>query len=101
LQDVYALAGKVETKDSACSLDCAGVVRAAGKNVQSLSAGDRVVVMAPGHFQTVERYAEFACLKLEQNEKFEVRSFHGYWFGSTVLTLRRRLLSFQQCLPQC
>lgn len=35
--------------------------------------GDRVVVMAPNSFATVECVPEWACCKLEEHESFEVR----------------------------
>lgn len=40
--------------------------------MKSLSAGARVVVMAPGHFATLEAFPEWACAKLRDEEAFDV-----------------------------
>lgn len=73
-QDLYVLAGKVDTKDGTCTLEYSGVVTKVGTGVTNLAPNDRVVVMAPGHFQTTERVPEWACHKLRDNEDFNVSS---------------------------
>jgi hypothetical protein len=74
-KDFYALAGKVETKDAGVKLECSGVVtQVATSNVNCLAVGNRVAVMAPGHFLTHERFPEWACQKLEDSEDFKVVS---------------------------
>jgi NADPH:quinone reductase-like Zn-dependent oxidoreductase len=65
------MAGKVETRLSAGSAECASVVHKVGGKVTSTKPGDGVLVTAPGHFQTVERFPEYACLLLHDEERFE------------------------------
>lgn len=43
--------------------------------MRQLRAGDRVVVMAPSHFGTFERVPEWACYKLQDDEKLAVCEF--------------------------
>ena len=72
IQDVYAYSGKVETQNATTSLECAGIVKRVGSEVSHLKEGDRVVVMAPGHFSTLESFPSWSCEKLEDNEDFNV-----------------------------
>ncbi len=71
-QDVFAYTGRVETHNATTSLECAGIVKHVGTDVSSLKEGDRVVVMAPGHFSTLESFPEWACEKLTDSEDFDV-----------------------------
>ncbi|CAG8973482.1 hypothetical protein HYALB_00011077 [Hymenoscyphus albidus] len=90
-KDFYALAGKVETKDAGCKLECSGVVtRVARENINRLAVGDRVVVMSPGHFLTHERFPEWACQKLEDNEDFNVVSTLPIAFSTAIYALHNR-----------
>lgn len=57
------LAGKVDTKNATCSLEFCGIVERIGSAVLSLAPGDRVVVMAPSHFQTSQVVPEWSCQK--------------------------------------
>ncbi|RAO74337.1 uncharacterized protein BHQ10_010349 [Talaromyces amestolkiae] len=67
-KDLYALAARVDTKGATCSCECSGVVTAIGESVSNFQVGDRVVVMAPGHFATYERFPEWAVCTLEDKE---------------------------------
>ena len=73
-KDVFVYSGKVDTLGATTSLECAGIVTRVGSAVVSLKANDRVVVMAPGHFSSLESFPEWACAKLEDNEEYHVRS---------------------------
>lgn len=73
-QDVFVYTGKVETRNATTSLECAGVVNRVGSDVSNLKPGDRVVVMAPGHFSTLEKFPEWSCEKLKDSEEFNVGS---------------------------
>lgn len=75
-KDVYVYSGKADTRGATTSLEGAGVVTRVGSAVVSLKAGDRVVVMAPGHFSSLEKFPEWACAKLEDNEDYHVCSFY-------------------------
>lgn len=69
---MFVYTGKVETRHGTTSLECAGIVKRIGSNVSSLKEGDRVVVMAPGHFSTLESFPEWSCEKLTDGEAFNV-----------------------------
>ena len=74
-KDVYVYSGKTDTRGATTSLECAGVVSRVGSAVASVKTGDRVVVMAPGHFSSLEQFPEWACAKLEDNEEYSVSLF--------------------------
>lgn len=71
-QDVFVYSGKVETRNATTSLECAGIIKRVGSDVSSLKEGDRVVVLAPGHFSTLESFPEWSCQKLKDGEAFSV-----------------------------
>lgn len=48
------------------------MVKAVGPDVNDLSIGDRVVVLAPNSFRTTERVPAWGCLKMLPEEDFEV-----------------------------
>lgn len=85
-KDVYVYSGKADTRDATTSLECAGIVTRAGSAVVSLKAGDRVVVMAPGHFSSLEKFPEWACAKLEDDEEYNVSFFTSGIFVRLWLT---------------
>lgn len=90
-QDFYVLAGKVNTKDGICKLECAGVVtRVASEGVSRLAVGDRVVAMRPGHFLTRERFPEWACQKLRPDEDYHVASTLPLVFSTALYGLNHR-----------
>lgn len=55
-------------------MECAGVVTRVGSGVSTLKPGDRFVVMAPGHFSTLETFPEWACEKMRDNENYNVKN---------------------------
>ena len=75
-KDVHVLSGRIDTKNATCSAEIAGIVKKIGHAVTAFSPGDRVVVMAPGHFGNVERVPEWACCKLRDKEDYTVCSFY-------------------------
>jgi NADPH:quinone reductase-like Zn-dependent oxidoreductase len=72
VQDLYALKGRVDTRDSVCSSEFTGIVVSVGSLVCDLVPGDPVVGMGPGHLSNYERVPYWACCKLRPNESFEV-----------------------------
>ena len=48
------------------------MVTRVGNDVTRFKKGDRVVVMAPGHFSTLESFPEWSCEKLTDSEDFNV-----------------------------
>lgn len=63
--------GRVDTRSATCSLEFAGVVSKAhsGSNFRQ---GDKVVVMAPSYFATLESVPDWCCCKLAEHETFKV-----------------------------
>lgn len=89
-KDFYVLAGKVDTKNSTCSLEFCGVVDKTGSAVTSLVPGDRVVVMAPGHLETSQIVPEWACQKLQDDEDYNVLSTLPVVYATAIYALRDR-----------
>lgn len=71
-KDVYNISGHVETKRGTSSLEFCGVVRSVGLGAGDLQVGDRVVVMAPNHFTTIERVPAWAAHKMLPGEEYKV-----------------------------
>ncbi|RAH60136.1 polyketide synthase [Aspergillus piperis CBS 112811] len=89
-KDLYAISAKVDTKDTTCSCECAGVITAVGDNVSEFKIGDRVVAMAPSHFATVECLPEWAVLKLRDEEDFTTASTIPLVFSTVIYALHHR-----------
>lgn len=92
-KDLYVLAGKVDTPNSTCTLECSGIVERTGAEVKDLHIGDRVVVMAPGHFKSSEIVPEWACKKLRSDEDFATMCTLPLVYSTAIyaLTMRARL----------
>ncbi|KAI1433783.1 ketoacyl-synt-domain-containing protein [Xylaria sp. CBS 124048] len=70
-RDLQAISGNAtDSNEATCTSQYSAVVKRVGPAVRSFAAGDRVVVMAPGHFATSERVPEWACHKLNADEDF-------------------------------
>lgn len=89
-KDFYMLAGKVDTKNATCSLEFCGIVERIGSAVSSPAPGDRVVVMAPTHFQTSQVVPEWACQKLEDHEDFNVLCTLSVVYATALYALQDR-----------
>ncbi|PYI01585.1 polyketide synthase [Aspergillus sclerotiicarbonarius CBS 121057] len=89
-KDLYVLTAKVDTKNSTCSCECAGVITAVGDNVSGFSPGDRVVAMGPAHFANIERFPQWAVYKLRSDEDFATVSTIPLMFSTVVYALKYR-----------
>lgn len=73
-KDVYALNGRVETRDSTTGFDFSGIVTAIGDSnngsPKNLQVGDRVVAYAPFHIGTTARVPEGCVHVLKASESF-------------------------------
>ncbi|KAI0456760.1 polyketide synthase-like protein [Xylaria acuta] len=69
-KDVYILSGRAETRTGTISNDFSGVVTAVGPDVKDFEVGNRVVVMAPNSFGTVERVPVWAAQRMLPSESF-------------------------------
>ncbi|KAF7539879.1 hypothetical protein G7054_g1806 [Neopestalotiopsis clavispora] len=70
-KDVYAMAGRVETRNKTTAFDFAGVVSAVGPG-SSLNVGTRVVAYAPFHIGTTARVPVGCVHALLDHESFTV-----------------------------
>ncbi|KAI1112504.1 polyketide synthase [Nemania sp. NC0429] len=71
-KDVYAMAGRVETRHATTCLEFSGVVKAVGacEDDHGLNPGDAVVVMAPSHLSTMIRVPAWSVHKMLPGEDF-------------------------------
>ena len=86
-KDIYVLSAKVDTQNTSCSCECAGIIINMGSNVVGLQPGDRAVAMAPGHFASRERLPQWAVCKLEHNEDFTTASTIPIAFSTAIYGL--------------
>ena len=89
-KDVAIFSGKEPRNNTTCSSECAGVVTNVGINVANFKPGDRVVVMAPGHFATLEAFPKWACEKLDEAEDFSAVSTMPTAFAAALYALEHR-----------
>ncbi|KAI8628831.1 hypothetical protein F5Y19DRAFT_435045 [Xylariaceae sp. FL1651] len=89
-KDYYAFAGKVDIETVSCTLENAGIVEAVGHEVVHFSPGDRIVAMAPTHFQTSEVVPSWACHKLLDDESFEIMCTLPIVFSTAIYALQGR-----------
>lgn len=71
-KDVYAMSGRVDTRDKTTAFDFAGIVTSVGPGVKHLKAGNRAVAYAPHHFGTTARVAAGSVQKMLDQEDFTV-----------------------------
>ncbi|OJK01834.1 hypothetical protein ASPACDRAFT_50671 [Aspergillus aculeatus ATCC 16872] len=89
-KDIYTLSGKVETRKGTAAIEFSGIVRNVASDVSHLAAGDRVVVLAPNTFSTVERVPAWACQKMLPQESFEVMPTLPVIYGTALYALDDR-----------
>lgn len=89
-KDFYVLAGKVDTMNATCQLECSGTVEEVGSAVTDFVVGDRVVAMAPTHFQTYQTLPQWACHKLEEGEDFNVCATLPVVYATAIYSLHHR-----------
>ncbi|OTA57978.1 polyketide synthase [Hypoxylon sp. EC38] len=71
-KDIYNISGHVETKTGTSALEFCGVVKAVAQDVSDIRVGDRVVVMAPNYFTTIERVPAWSAHKMLPEEEDSV-----------------------------
>ncbi|CAG8904561.1 unnamed protein product [Penicillium egyptiacum] len=89
-KDIYTLSGKIETRKGTAAIEFSGIVRAVASDVSHLVVGDRVVVLAPNSFSTIERVPAWACLKMLPHESFEVMPTLPVIYGTALYALDDR-----------
>ncbi|KAI0879957.1 polyketide synthase [Annulohypoxylon maeteangense] len=71
-KDVYAIGGRVDTRDKTTAFDFSGVATAVGRDVKRVKVGDRVVASAPHHLGTAVRVRSGSVHKMLDEEQFTV-----------------------------
>ena len=89
-KDLYALMGRVDTKNSTNSLECTGIIRAVGKSVLGFESGDRVVVMAPHRFSNLIQVPVWCCCKLLAQESYQEMATVPLVLSTALYALRHR-----------
>ncbi|KAI2643562.1 reducing type I polyketide synthase 10 [Xylaria nigripes] len=89
-KDFYVLAGRVDTPDGTCQLECSGTIDQVGSAVTGFAVGDRVVAMAPTHFQKYQTLPAWACHKLLESEQFDVMATIPLVYSTAVYALNYR-----------
>ncbi|KAI2686207.1 hypothetical protein CBS147317_2346 [Penicillium roqueforti] len=89
-KDYYVLVGRVDTPDATCQLECAGTVEQVGSLVTDFAPGDRVVAMAPSHFQTYQTLPRWACHKLTDAESFDISATLPIVYATAIYALHYR-----------
>ncbi|KAI0449671.1 reducing type I polyketide synthase 10 [Xylaria acuta] len=89
-KDFYVLAGKVDTTNATCQLECVGVIEQIGSGVIDFSRGDRVVAMAPTHFQTYQTLPQWACHKLQVGESSHICAALPLVYATALYSLHYR-----------
>lgn len=89
-KDVYALNGRVETRDATLAMEFSGVVMATGPGIAHVKVGDRVVVLAPCHFSTTERVPGWAAHTMLPDECFTVMPTMPLIYCTALFALRDR-----------
>ena len=89
-KDFYVLAGRVETLEATCQLECAGTVMEVGSAVTEFAVNDRVVAMAPSHFKTYQTLPHWACHKLLDTESFDVCATLPIVYATALYALHHR-----------
>ncbi|KAI1771743.1 polyketide synthase [Hypoxylon cercidicola] len=71
-KDVYAMSGRVDTRDQTTAFDFSGVVTAVGSGVDHVQVGDRAVAYAPHHLGTAVRVPAGSVHGMRDDEEFAV-----------------------------
>ncbi|KAI0446147.1 putative polyketide synthase [Xylaria telfairii] len=91
-KDVYALNGRVDTRNETTALEFSGVITAVGAGLETshIHVGDRVVVLAPNRFTTTERVPAWAVHKILPSEEYSVMATLPVVYATALYALRNR-----------
>lgn len=89
-KDFQVLAGRVDTPNAICQLECTGIVEKVGSAVKSFAIGDNVVAMAPTHFETIQTLPEWACYKLQPDEDLNIAATLSVPYATAIYALHHR-----------
>ncbi|KAI1350311.1 polyketide synthase [Xylaria sp. FL0043] len=91
-KDIYNISGHVETKGGTSALEFCGVVRTVGPDAgdSDIHVGDRVLVMAPNHFTTIERVPAWSVHEMLPGEDFDTLCTLPVAYGTALYALHDR-----------
>ncbi|OTB12751.1 hypothetical protein K445DRAFT_65805 [Daldinia sp. EC12] len=89
-KDVYAMSGRVDTREKTTAFDFSGVVTAIGANVEHVKPGDRVVAYAPHHLGTSVRVPAGSVHKMLDSEEFTVVPTLLLVYGTALYAINER-----------
>ncbi|KAL2824216.1 hypothetical protein BDW59DRAFT_147657 [Aspergillus cavernicola] len=89
-KDYYVLAGRVDTPNATCQLECAGTVVQVGAGVSQFHVGDRVVAMAPTQFRSYQTLPQWACHKLTDTDDFNTCATIPLVYSTAIYALHHR-----------
>ena len=89
-KDVYAMSGRVDTRDKTTAFDFSGVVTAVGDHVTHVQVGDRAVAYAPHHLGTGVRVPAGAVHKMLDTEEFTVVPTLLLVYGTALYAINER-----------
>lgn len=89
-KDVYAMSGRVDTRDKTTAFDLSGVVTAVGGNITHLKVGDRAIAYAPHHLGTEVRVPAGAAHKMLDSEEYTVVPTLLLVYGTALYAINER-----------
>ncbi|GAW27374.1 putative polyketide synthase [Rosellinia necatrix] len=89
-KDVYALSGRLETRNGTSGIEFSGVVTDIGPDVHGFQVGDRVVVLKPHEFSTTERVPAWTAHKLLDGENYTEMATLPAVYCSALYSIRDR-----------
>lgn len=89
-KDVYAMSGRVDTRDKTTAFDVSGIVTAVGRDVTNVQIRDRAVAYAPHHLGTVVRVPAGSVHKMMDSEEFTVVPTLLLVYGTALYAINER-----------
>ncbi|KAI1298538.1 polyketide synthase-like protein [Xylaria venustula] len=89
-KDVYTLSGRAETRRGTTACEFSGIIVATASDVANYEPGDRVVVLWPNRFNTVERVPVWAVHKLLPQEDYVTMATIPVVYSTALYALHDR-----------
>ncbi|KAH6638603.1 polyketide synthase [Truncatella angustata] len=89
-KDVYAMSGRVDTRDKTTAFDFSGIVTAVGRDVNHIKVGDRAVAYAPHHLGTTVRVPAGSVHRMLDKEEFTVVPTLLLVYGTALYAINER-----------
>lgn len=89
-KDIYTMSGHVETRTGTAAIEFGGIVVATGPDVTNVRVGDRVVVVTPNTFSTIERVPSWTAHRILPDEAFGVMASLPTIYCAALYAIRDR-----------